>query len=54
MIGVDWIISSANSDGDGGKVSSDNCFKINKFKLEVFVLYNLNEINWTCIMIEWI
>lgn len=54
MTVVDWIISSENSDGDGGRVSSDNCFKINKIKLEVFVLYNFNEINWTCIMIGWI
>lgn len=54
LTGVDGIISSENSDGDGGRVSSDNCFKINKFKLEYFVLYNFNEINWTCIMIGWI
>lgn len=52
--GVDGIISSENADGDGGRVSSDNCFKINKIKLEYFVLYNFNELNWTCIMIGWI
>lgn len=54
LTGVDVIISSDNSDGDGGRVSSGNCFKINKIKLEDFVLYNFNEINWTCIMIGWI
>lgn len=53
LTGVDGIISSENSDGDGGRVSSDNCFEINKIKLEDFVLYNFNEINWTCIMIGW-
>lgn len=47
-------MSSENSDGNGGRVSSDNWFKINKIKLEDFVLYNFNEINLTCIMIGWI
>lgn len=42
---VDGIISSENADEDGGRVSSDNCFKINKIKLEYFVLYNFNELN---------
>lgn len=54
LTGVDGIMSSENSDGDGGKLSSDNCFKINISKPEDFVLYNFNEINWTCIMIGWI
>lgn len=54
LTGVDGIISSENFVGDGGKVSSDNCFEMNKIKLEDFVLYNFNEINWTCIMIGWI
>lgn len=54
LTGVDGILLSENSDEDGGRVSSDNCFKINKIKLEDFDLYNFNEINWTCIMIGWI
>lgn len=45
LTGVDGTISSENSDRDGGRVSSDNCFKINKIRLEDFVLYNFNEIN---------
>lgn len=54
--GVDGIISSENCDGDGGRVSSDNCFEINKIKLGRFcsLKFNLIIYNWTCIMIGWI
>lgn len=54
LTGVDGIISSEDSDADGKRVSSDDCLKINIIKLEDFVLYNFNKINWTCIMIGWI
>lgn len=45
LTGVGGNISSEESDADSGRVSSDNCFKINKIKPEDFVLYEFDEIN---------
>lgn len=35
LTGVDGIISSENADGDGGRVSSDNCFFKKKLNLNI-------------------